>query len=464
MAFDSSSFLIFFAIFLNVYYLLSNHRNWQNFLILISSFFFYGYWNWRFLGLILLSGFIDFFAAQFIVKSKKSHRKWLLTFSITANLIILGFFKYFNFFIDSLRALSETYNFIFDFNSLDIILPIGISFYTFQSISYTVDVYRQRILPERNPLVFFSYISFFPQLVAGPIERAGKLIPQLNQLRSLNLKDIKRAIWLLAWGFFLKVCIADKLVPIVERAFVNGQTDGILVILGLLAFTFQIYCDFNGYSLIAMGLAKLLGFNLSLNFHLPFFTTSLINFWHSWHITLGNWLRDYLFFPILGRGRSLFRRFFALIVTMLLGGLWHGAGHNFIFWGGANGIMLALSHWLKPKRQIKNLFLIFLGWLFTFCTFAFTLLFFRSESLSMINDLMRALLNLEWQASHWEYLKLMTILISPLLLIESWQHYRKDIYLDRLPKGIYRPALAFCILMVFFLFQDADVRFIYFQF
>lgn len=341
MAFNSLIFFAFLAAVLPLYFL-SSHR-WQNRLLLVASYIFYGWWDYRFLSLLFLSTIVDFVCARKIAAhtSDALRRRYLLV-SLSANLGCLGFFKYFNFFVDSAARVLTSVGFNADLPTLHVILPVGISFYTFQTLSYTIDVYRRHCLPADDLVDFALYVSFFPQLVAGPIERSAHLLPQIQSKRRYAASDAVDGIGLMAVGFVKKLVIADRLAPIVNAAFQGDhlpyQNAGDWVF--LYAFAFQIYGDFSGYSDIARGLSKVLGFDLMVNFLQPYLVSSPSAFWRNWHISLSTWLRDYLYIPIGGNRHGRARTNCNLMITMLLGGLWHGAGWAFVIWGVYHGILL----------------------------------------------------------------------------------------------------------------------------
>ena len=335
MLFTSAVFLLFFAVFYACYLLLRGHRTGQNVLLLVANYVFYGWWDWRFLSLLLLTTWIDFAAGRWMGRvSGGIPRRWILVGALAFNLGMLGFFKYFNFFTDSAVELCSALGFHADAPTIRILLPLGISFYTFQAVSYVVDVYRLKTKPTGSLLDFSIYVAFFPLLISGPIERSDHLLPQIAAPRRITLEQLNAGVFLILWGFFKKLVIADNIGPIADEVF-DGylQQGGLNVILGALAFAFQIYCDFSGYSDIARGLAKLMGFDLILNFKLPYFALSPSDFWRRWHISLSTWLRDYLYIPLGGNRGTKLQTFRNLMVTMLLGGLWHGAAWNFVLWG-----------------------------------------------------------------------------------------------------------------------------------
>ena len=341
MLFNTTTFLQFFLAFLFGYYLCRNKLAARNALIVASSYLFYGWWDYRFLVLLFFSTLLDYIAARRIETTThpRARTLWLLA-SITGNLGILGFFKYWNFFAESTAALCSSVGWTLHPFTLNIILPVGISFYTFQTMSYTIDVYRRRITAETNLITFASFVSFFPQLVAGPIERATSLLPQFRETRTITQADIETGIWLMAWGLFKKVVVADNLAPLVDQIFSGTPAGGAVVTLGTLAFAMQIYGDFSGYSDIARGLARLLGFHLMVNFRTPYFAADLRDFWSRWHISLSTWLRDYLYIPLGGSRAGPARTATNLMITMTLGGLWHGAAVPFLLWGLWHGVAL----------------------------------------------------------------------------------------------------------------------------
>ncbi|MEI6178650.1 MAG: MBOAT family O-acyltransferase, partial [Verrucomicrobiota bacterium] len=353
MVFNSIVFLIFLAVVLSLYYRLK-HRS-QNIMLVIASYVFYGWWDWRFLGLLLFTTLFDFWCAlRLEAEPDPTRKKWFLAFSMAMNLTVIGFFKYFNFFAGSLERLLQAIGWRADLPTLHILLPVGISFYTFLSMSYTIDVYRGHLKAVRKPLDFMLYVSFFPHLVAGPIVRAKDLLPQCRNPRVPNQDQIINGIWLCLLGYFKKVVIADRLSPLVDWGFSSGHTpfhDGTSWLV-LYAFAFQIYGDFSGYSDIARGLAKLMGFEFVHNFKAPYLSRNPAEFWRNWHISLSVWLRDYLYIPLGGNRYGTLRTFRNLMITMILGGLWHGAGLAYLAWGLFHGILLVAHRvWTSPWRS-----------------------------------------------------------------------------------------------------------------
>lgn len=348
MIFNSLIFLVFIAVFLPLYF--ATKGRVRLLLCLGASYFFYGYWDWRFLSLIITSTMIDYYVGLRLANTEdKTLRKQLLTASVIVNLGFLCFFKYFNFFIESFQQMVLNFGLEPSFNTLYIILPVGISFYTFQSMSYTIDVYYKKIPVERNLLRFATYISFFPQLVAGPIVRAKDFLPQFQKDRQFDWDKIMSGTGQVLWGFFKKVAVADSLAPFVDQCFdAPGSFSSFHLTVGVVFYSFQIYCDFSGYSDIAIGLARMMGFTFPDNFRTPYFSKSFSEFWTRWHITLSSWLRDYLYIPLGGNRGGKILTYRNLMLTMLLGGLWHGASWVFVFWGFLHGMYLVVQRLVGP--------------------------------------------------------------------------------------------------------------------
>jgi len=353
MVFNSLVFLIFLAVVLSLYYRLK-HRS-QNIMLVIASYVFYGWWDWRFVGLLLFTTLFDYWCAMRLeAESEPARKKWFLAFSMAMNLCVIGFFKYYNFFAGSFEQAMQSIGMKADLPTLHILLPVGISFYTFLSMSYTIDVYRGHLQAVRKPLDFMLYVSFFPHLVAGPIIRAKDLLPQCRNPRVPNQDQIINGIWLCLLGYFKKVVIADRLSPLVDWGFSSGHApfhDGTSWLV-LYAFAFQIYGDFSGYSDIARGLARLMGFEFVHNFKAPYLSRNPAEFWRNWHISLSVWLRDYLYIPLGGNRHGTLSTFRNLMVTMILGGLWHGAGLAYLAWGLFHGILLVVHRaWTSLWRS-----------------------------------------------------------------------------------------------------------------
>lgn len=355
MVFNSLTFVVFLAAVLGLYYRLGFRG--QNRLLLVASYVFYGWWDWRFVSLLLFSTFFDYWCALWIEREPHpGRRRVFLSFSMFVNLGVLCVFKYFNFFAEGLAGILVVVGMQADLPTLNVVLPVGISFYTFLSMSYTIDVYRGELKATRNPLEFMLYVAYFPHLVAGPIVRASYLLPQCQRPRRIDRNEVCNGIWLILMGYVKKVVIADRLSEIVRWGFATSpvplaDANAWLV---LYAFAFQIYGDFAGYSDIARGLAKLMGFELVLNFRAPYLVTNPSAFWQHWHISLSTWLRDYLYVPLGGNRHGRGRTYRNLLLTMLLGGLWHGAGVAFVLWGAYHGALLCLNRWLGEWRANRT--------------------------------------------------------------------------------------------------------------
>jgi alginate O-acetyltransferase complex protein AlgI len=336
MLFNSIDFAVFLPLVFLIYWSgLHKHLRVRNIFLVAASYLFYGWWDWRFLSLIITSTLVDYLVGMGLQKQENTAtRRLLLATSITVNLGLLGFFKYFNFFVDSFASAFTFFGHPLATPSLHIILPVGISFYTFQTLSYSIDVYRRRLEPTRDLAAFAAFVAFFPQLVAGPIERATNLLPQMLSRRTFSYDDASRGIRLMLWGFVKKIVIADSLAPAVNGIFSSyqDQSSGILV-LGAVLFGFQIYGDFSGYSDIARGVARLLGFELMVNFNFPYFSRNIAEFWRRWHISLTTWFRDYLYIPLGGSREGMARTIRNVFVIFLVSGLWHGANWTFVVWG-----------------------------------------------------------------------------------------------------------------------------------
>ncbi|WP_271766974.1 MBOAT family O-acyltransferase [Aquimarina algiphila] len=380
MLFNSIDFFIFLSlVFIGYWFVVYKNLRLQNILLLVASYVFYGWWDWRFLSLIALSTIIDYTAGFRIYESKEKSikRRWLWV-SIIFNLGMLGFFKYYNFFIDSWIDLFAAVGYELQSTwTLQIILPVGISFYTFQTLSYSIDIYKEKLQPTKDFIAFAAFVSFFPQLVAGPIERATNLVPQFLKKRTFTYKTFSYGIKLMIWGFFLKLVVADRAAIYVNAVYNNTENhDGLSFIAATVLFAFQIYGDFAGYSLIAIGTSKLFGFDLMTNFRRPYFSASVSEFWTRWHISLSTWFRDYLYIPLGGNRVAKPRWLFNLFITFLISGLWHGANWTFVVWGALNGLYLIVEVLLFKKRR-KGVFNVVL----TFALINFAWVFFRANSI-----------------------------------------------------------------------------------
>ena len=358
MLFNSLEFLLFLpTVFCLYWFVFQKNLRVQNLLLLISSYVFYGWWDYRFLSLIFLSTVVDYFVGLKIHDSNdKKIKKSYLWISILFNLGLLGFFKYFNFFIDSWIDLLGTIGYEQKSTwTLNVILPVGISFYTFQTMSYSLDIYHGKLKPTKDFISFASFVSFFPQLVAGPIERASNLLPQILNNRVFNYEQGVQGLRLILWGMFKKVVIADSLAPIVDNIFAGFLGFGGLELwLGMIYFSFQIYCDFSGYSDIAIGTSKLFGFELMSNFKFPYFSRNIGEFWRRWHISLSTWFRDYLYIPLGGSKEGTWSSIRNIFIIFIVSGFWHGANWTFIFWGIFHAILFLPSYILKSNRKYVN--------------------------------------------------------------------------------------------------------------
>ncbi|HTO52943.1 MAG TPA: MBOAT family O-acyltransferase [Myxococcota bacterium] len=387
MLFNSLAFLVFFPTFLLAY--LATRGAVRLWLTLLSSYFFYAWWDWRLLPLLWFQTGLDFFVARALHRMPEhGRRRRLLALSLTTNLCLLGFFKYFHFGVESARGLARLFGFELPEVTLQILLPVGISFYTFQSMSYVIDVYRGEIEPEPSLLRFATAVAMFVHLVAGPIVRARHLLPQLHGDRPFDAEIASAGFEQALWGFFKKMAIADSLAPLVDAQFAAPQLhDGMSLLLAVYFYAVQIYCDFSGYTDIALGLAKILGYDLGVNFDRPYFSTSFSEFWRRWHISLSSWLRDYLYISLGGNRRGNARTYLNLMLTMLIGGLWHGANWTFVAWGGLHGLYLvseralrpALGRGLRALRVPNGVVKLFAGVL-VFHAVCFAWIFFRAQS------------------------------------------------------------------------------------
>jgi alginate O-acetyltransferase complex protein AlgI len=461
MLFNSAAFLVFFPLVYAIYLAMAGRFRAQNVVLLIASWIFYGWWDWRFLSLIWLSTIVDYVVALRIQASPddRRRRRWLML-SLVTNLGALGVFKYFDFFSRSLAAALSSLGIDAEPFLLEVVLPVGISFYTFQTLSYSIDVYRRRIPPCRDLIGFALYVAFFPQLVAGPIERAGRLLQQIEGPRQITTDQLQSGLWLAAWGFFKKMVLADNMARIADPVFADpsGQA-GLDLVLGALAFTLQIYADFSGYSDIARGIAKLMGFELVVNFKIPYVAASPSDFWRRWHISLSQWLRDYLYISLGGNRGTRLATARNLVLTMLLGGLWHGAAWNFVVWGAFHGALLVAYRPLESVQRFR--------WLRVPIMFGFTILgwiIFRSASLADIGTFLTQMgptpssQSLRWivmLAAGW----------FPLIVVEAWQHRTGDLLAPlEMPWPLKGLTLAGLVAATLVLGVRKGGEFIYFQF
>ncbi len=473
MLFNSLNFFIFF-VFVYTIYSLSNFK-WQNYILLLASYWFYGSWDWRFLSLIWISTLVDFYCGKRITQAKSAtHKKSFLFLSIFVNLSILGLFKYFNFFIESFENLLANSPINLNWQTLNIILPVGISFYTFQTMSYTIDIYHKKIKPTKNFLNFAVFVAYFPQLMAGPIERAKHLLPQVENPRTLTLDKFYEGCYLILWGLFQKVVIADNLAKIVDPIFsAQAPYQGLSVLVALYAFSFQILCDFAGYSNIARGLSKCMGFDIMINFNLPYFATNPREFWQRWHISLSSWLRDYLYIPLGGNKFGNCKTYRNLMITMLLGGLWHGAAWTFVIWGAYHGLLLILYHIAKRDNYIKKTshqspFIFVFKVVFFFHLVCFGWLIFRSESIRQIIDMSYGLI-FNWQNLNLIDFGIKLNKITPYILIlfivQLFQYLNNDLMVIFKSHFIIKSFFYYaCIILIIIFGVTGGKEFIYFQF
>ena len=389
MLFNSIEYVIFLPLFFIGYWFIFKRLKLQNIFVVISSYIFYGWWDWRFLILIAFTTLCSYASGILIERQERRLiQRWICAANITLNLLVLCIFKYFNFFSENFVSLFETFGIKLDWVTLDILLPVGISFYTFQALSYTIDIYQHKMKPTHDMVAFFAFISFFPQLVAGPIERATNLLPQFLKVRTFDYGQAVDGMQQILYGLFKKMVIADNCSRLVDIVFSNYQQLGsIQLFLGAVFFTFQIYCDFSGYSDMAIGCAKCMGYELPVNFNLPYISHNVSEFWKRWHISLSSWLMQYLYIPLGGNRKGRIRTYVNLMITMLLGGLWHGAEWSFVLWGGLHGLALCihkgfrkLAGYQKGQERKKNVLVDTLSILGTDIFVCICWIFFRAEN------------------------------------------------------------------------------------
>ena len=447
----------------------------QNLILLAASYFFYGLWDWRFLFLIVASSLVDYFAALAIKGSESFSRKKIFLYSsIIWNLGVLFLFKYYNFFIDEFALLFNMQQGEYAFSTLNLILPVGLSFYTFQTMSYTIDVYKNRVSPTNNLLNFLCFVGFFPQLVAGPIEKASDLLPQFSKKRSFDTDQVKEGLRQILWGLFKKMVIADNAAYVVNMVYASPEDYGSLSLLyASILFFFQIYGDFSGYSDIAIGTAKLFGFKLSKNFNIPYLAQSVTEFWQRWHITLTRWFTDYVYFPIIQKNlRSNTRRNIAVYLTMGLIGLWHGADWTFVIFGLFQGFLIVLERTPLTKNRKSSLFhkslkLSFLLPLFFVLIASLSSILFRSQNIDDAWVVVQRILSFIPSTQISQLINKYFLIFTALMLISEILTRHKDFPLSQLEKYIRRP-LRWIIyyIFIFIIFQYAGFQedFIYFQF
>ncbi len=468
MVFNSITFLVFFVLFFFTYWWVSRKGSvkTRNAWLIIGSYIFYGWWDWRFLSLIIISSLADFGLGISIFNSRSARgRKIALVASLLINLGLLGFFKYFNFFIESFARFLELFGLQPSISTLAIILPVGISFYTFQTMSYTIDIYRKKLEPTRSILQFMAFVSFFPQLVAGPIERATRFLPQFSNLKTFDYQRTVGGLRLVLWGFFKKVVIADNMGVVVNALYAQPENyPGWPMLLGAVLFAFQIYADFSGYSDIAIGLGRMLGFDLMTNFRKPYFSKSLTEFWHRWHISLSTWFRDYVYIPLGGNRKGRFRTDLNLLVTFVLSGLWHGASFTFVIWGFVHGLSLIAEKHLSIKKMP-------VWWVFLLCSLFW--IPFRAQGLGHLKSIGVQLL--KWPASfrlpapiQEDVYRLSAVgfVLLIFIAIEKWmKEYDFNDFISRFSKPVRYLAYYLLVLLILGLGNyDVKPYFIYFQF
>ncbi len=473
MLFNSFGFLVFLpVVFLAYWYLFNRDIRLRNLFLLAASYAFYGWWDWRFLGLIIVSSATDFLIGlKLDTAMGAGKRKRWLALSIALNLGLLGCFKYFNFFLDGFSDLLSSLGMHADVPTLQIMLPVGISFYTFQTLSYSIDIYREQVKPTRDPVAFFAFVAFFPQLVAGPIERARSLLPQFQVLHRFDPVAAKDGLRQMLWGFFKKLVIADNCAPLVDAIFESdpATTPGITLFFGAFFFAFQIYGDFSGYSDIAIGTARLFGIRLSQNFAYPYFARNVSEFWRRWHISLSTWFRDYVYLP-LGGWRGKAGRARNILVTFAVSGLWHGANWTFINWGMVHGLyhlpkVYSDASVKKTKPTLRDL----PSMSVTFLLITLAWVLFRASSLTEAMD------HLTHIASNFllhpgslllHIMRPEMMLIVAMLLVE-WRSRTDPHGLSRMPMSLgLRWGIYLLVTLTILLNMDLSTRheFIYFRF
>lgn len=484
MTFNSIEFAIFLPIVFLLYWFVTNKslKN-QNILLVLASYTFYGWWDWRFLLLIIFSSFLDYSIGIGISRTSNTRRrKTLLIISILANLGFLAFFKYFNFFAQSFADAFTLLGQDIEATRLNIILPVGISFYTFQTLSYTIDVYKRKLEPTKDIISFFAFVSFFPQLVAGPIERATNLLPQFQKERAFDYAKAVDGMRQVLWGLFKKVIIADNCARFANQVFENHENlNGSTLILGAIFFTFQIYGDFSGYSDIAIGTSRLFGFNLKQNFSFPYFSRDVAEFWRRWHISLNTWFRDYLYIPIGGSKGNTWFKIRNVFIIFIVSGLWHGANWSFIAWGAINACYFIPLMLLKHNRNHLNVVAedkktpsiaecIQMGITFGLTVIAW--IFFRSDTIgSALVYIRRMFSDSLFEKPHFKNIPLSDdiLLLAYLLLfiLIEWNGRRNQYAIEKLGFGWnknIRRGLYILLSLIVLLHAGDATEFIYFQF
>jgi D-alanyl-lipoteichoic acid acyltransferase DltB (MBOAT superfamily) len=487
MLFNTVEFAFFLPIVFILYWFVTNKSlKLQNSLLLIASYVFYGWWDWRFLSLVIFSSFVDYFVGIGLSStSKKSKRKLLLLLSICVNIGFLGFFKYFNFFAESFADAFTLFGQSFEATRLNIVLPVGISFYTFQTLSYSIDVYKEKLKPTKDIISFFAFVSFFPQLVAGPIERASNLIPQFYKKRKFEFDHAVDGLRQILWGLFKKIVIADNCAYYADQIFANyTDFNGSTLVLGALFFTFQIYGDFSGYSDIAIGTSRLFGFKLMQNFAFPYFSRDIAEFWRRWHISLSTWFRDYLYISLGGSRGGTWMKVRNTFIIFIVSGFWHGANWTFIIWGFLNACYFLPLLLTKNNRSnldtvaqsryfptIKEFFQMGL----TFVMSVFAWIFFRANNVKeafefILGIFSKSLFNMPYiieEGTGKQILPKTIFLLIFILIIVEWLGRENQHALEKINTKFHKPLrylLYVLILFSIFWFGGREQEFIYFQF
>ena len=480
MLFNSIEFILFLPIVFLLYWFAFSTRSKQNFLIVIASYFFYGWWDWRFLLLISITSFCSYVSGLLIhyYENNQFRRKIVCAANIFLNIGILSLFKYFNFFTDNVRLLFENIGYQLDFVTIDVILPVGISFYTFQALSYTIDVYRKKIRPTNDIIEFFAFISFFPQLVAGPIERATNLLPQFQKHRVFEYAKAVDGLRQMLWGFLKKVVIADNCAFIVNKYWdLYSDFSGISLVALAVLFSFQIYCDFSGYSDIAIGCARLFGINLMRNFAFPYFSRTIPEFWRRWHISLMTWFRDYVYFPIGGSRCSRWRTIRNIFIIWAISGLWHGANWTFVCWGVYHALLLVVYNMIGINTKYKHVvaygkympnFQETLQIVFTFSLVVIGWIFFRADNMLQAFDFIFIMFSTMFDSSHVGFEK-SAIYMAIILLLVEWlqrdkQHALQFSTIIPLNHRSVRWCVYIIVTVLIVCFRGHSQTFIYFQF
>ena len=471
MLFNSIDF-IYFLIPTFYFFWKIKSLKYQNIFLLITSYFFYSYWDWRFLFLLMFSTFLDYFSA--IKIENTTNKKFWLILSISVNLLFLGYFKYCNFFIDSFNQLTSKIGLNTSLQSLSIILPVGISFYTFHGLSYVIDVYKSKIKAERNLVDYSLFVCYFPLLVAGPIERTTHLLPQIKFKKSFDFSNSVYGLKQILWGCFKKVVIANQCANVVDYIYAgNSNFHGLTLFFAAVLFSVQIYCDFSGYTDMALGISRLFGMELLQNFHFPYFSKNIKEFWSKWHISLSTWFRDYVYIPLGGNRVSKFQKFKNIMFTFLLSGFWHGANWTFIVWGGIHGIFSFFSFkYTIFNSKFINRFINVANIIKTFIIVTIAWIFFRSSSISEASVIIKSIvINSYSIRSYYEFLsifqenKQLCYYIIIFFIVEFFA--RKKIFglqsVDFLPRSV-RYFFYYFLVFLILIYSADNKQFIYFQF